>query len=800
MHDLQAGSGAHDHEGRDDQRHCRGGREDRRQPVQRPAADEVGADSLALFALEILHAPDQQQCAARGDPQQRQERDRRPERELAAGDQRREHSAHQGQWQGHERQGGQAPAPERGLQQQEDRDHAPDPEREHAGRADLLGGGLGQHLGVVLEREAQLLEPGLDVAGHRADASPAHIGLDVHAPGDRVALDHRRLRHDAHVRDLAEAHVSPARGVDQQVAHAGDALPRLGHPLHHHVEDLLVLEDAADVDALQQRGLSAADVAGLDPVPAGLGQIDLDLQRRLAGGQLEPWIHDAVHLGHDLPDLLGLAAQHGQVLSEDAHDQRSVGSGEDVQAVAANRVVALVQRPDVADLLRRVGDDVALDAAHPAHRTLDRGDRRVVVGPGVDAHPHLAGVDVDDLIAGDGTSDVGADVVDARYRAQVAADRRGDLGHPRVRRPRRGVEADEDVAVLERRDQRRSQERERGEARHDAGGDGDERRSRPAREGRERPVVAGGQAVQERGGGASGTTSREEDQAQRGGDGERDQHRCRHRERVRQRQWLEERSRPPLHDRERDDRQQRDECRVGQRAADLLRRVEDDRRGRYVAAGLALLAHAPGDVLGTRDRVVDHEGERDGQAGEGDRVEGLAEEVEHERRRHQREGDRHERDEDRSPLEQECGEAERHQRAAGDQREREVGGRVLDERRGPEHRRVRAHAGQARPKLVERRLDASRHLERVRARELLDDEQQPVAVTHDRIADQRLVVDRNARHVRQAQPAAGAFDRHLPELVGIGELLEDVADLQPLLRGLDESARAGRRGLQEAEG
>ena len=51
----------------------------------------------------------------------------------------------------------------------------------------------------------------------------------------------------------------------------------------------------------------------------------------------------------------------------------------------------------------------------------------------------------------------------------------------------------------------------------------------------------------------------------------------------------------------------------------------------------------------------------------------------------------------------------------------------------------------------------------------------------------------------EAQPSAGPLDRHLAELLRVRDLVEHVADLEPLLRSLDEAAGAGSRGLQEAQ-
>ena len=86
------------------------------------------------------------------------------------------------------------------------------------------------------------------------------------------------------------------------------------------------------------------------------------------------------------------------------------------------------------------------------------------------------------------------------------------------------------------------------------------------------------------------------------------------------------------------DRQQRDEGRVGEGAAHLVRRLEDDcRRRRVDRPPRDARRRRRGHVLGADDGVVDDDREGDREAGERDRVEGLPEQIEHERRRHQRE-------------------------------------------------------------------------------------------------------------------------------------------------------------------
>ena len=62
------------------------------------------------------------------------------------------------------------------------------------------------------------------------------------------------------------------------------------------------------------------------------------------------------------------------------------------------------------------------------------------------------------------------------------------------------------------------------------------------------------------------------------------------------------------------------------------------------------------------------------------------------------------------------------------------------------------------------------------------------------------MVDHDVRHVGEPEPAVGAVDRHLPELLGVGDLLEQVPHLEPLLRRLDEPAGTRRRGFEEGQG
>ena len=104
-------------------------------------------------------------------------------------------------------------------------------------------------------------------------------------------------------------------------------LRRLRRAPDDHVEHLLLLEDAADEQPLDEGGLGAADVARLDPELPGPVEIDLDLHVRLLDRLLEARIDDALDLRHERLHLARLAAEDVEILAKDAHDERVLGLG-----------------------------------------------------------------------------------------------------------------------------------------------------------------------------------------------------------------------------------------------------------------------------------------------------------------------------------------------------------------------------------------------------------------------------------------------------------------------------------------
>ena len=214
----------------------------------------------------------------------------------------------------------------------------------------------------------------------------------------------------------------------------------------------------------------------------------------------------------------------------------------------------------------------------------------------------------------------------------------------------------------------------------------------------------------------------------------------------------------------------------------------DGRRAR--TAFQSRLTQTPRDVLDVDDGVVDDDPDRDDEPRQDHRVDGHLADVQDHRRGHERQRDRDEADQRRPPLEQEHDQDHEDEDAAEDQGVRQVVQRLLDEAGRPEDRVIDVDAGQARAELVEGFLDAARDIERVRPRELLDDEHHARTVVDDRLADERLVILDELDHLGQRDGLIVS-----PRDRDVGEILDpddrrDVADDEPLIRGIDESAGA----------
>ena len=159
------------------------------------------------------------------------------------------------------------PAPERDLEQEEDDRPGGHGVAEQAPLGVLARAVVAHHLGVVLEREVDLANLLLHVVRHVADIAALHAGDDIEIARDVVVLDHLGRGRHPDVGDVAEPDVTAAGPIEQEFTDVAHAVPSFGSAPHPHVEHLLLLEEAADVDPGEQRGGGAAHVARLDAEP-----------------------------------------------------------------------------------------------------------------------------------------------------------------------------------------------------------------------------------------------------------------------------------------------------------------------------------------------------------------------------------------------------------------------------------------------------------------------------------------------------------------------------------------------------
>ena len=252
---------------------------------------------------------------------------------------------------------------------------------------------------------------------------------------------------------------------------------------------------------------------------------------------------------------------------EDAHDDRAARAGE-----------------DLLDALAQVGLHVALHARIAVDGARDGRERLVVVGVLVDRDPVLAEVHAVDLVAEQRLADVRAAVAHAGDLLQVLAGRHRDAVLLLDVRRRLGEPVHEEVALLEVRQQLRPQRRVDEQARQRRHEREADRRAGAAQDDAQHRAVAALEDAQQRRL-ARAHAAREHEQAQRRRHGHRDRHRDEHRERVGEHERLEERSRQPGQEQHRDDRDDVDDRRVGDRGPHLDGGVEHDpeRRSRRAA-------------------------------------------------------------------------------------------------------------------------------------------------------------------------------------------------------------------------
>ena len=107
--------------------------------------------------------------------------------------------------------------------------------------------------------------------------------------------------------------------------------------------------------------------------------------------------------------------------------------------------------------------------------------------------------------------------------------------------------------------------------------------------------------------------------------------------------------------------------------------------------------------------------------------------------------------------------------------------------------------GQSRLELLEGVLDPTRHIERVRPRELLDDQHHARAVVDDRLTDERLVgVDELDDVGQREELAVAAGDRDVGQVLDADDR-RDVPDHEALVRRVDEATGPGEVARVELE-
>src|SRR6266496_4040980 len=171
-------------------------------------------------------------------------------------------------------------------------------------------------------------------------------------------------------------------------------MARLGRAPYHHLENLLLLEEATSFNTSHQRGCLPAHIAWFESIALGLGKVDLDVHLWLLDLQLRMHINGTVNLRERVPHLLGLTAQDAQVGAGDTHDD-----------------IVARSRQHLASRLFQVSLHIAPDAG---------------IAFGNLAHP--------------------------RNGSQLAAGHRRDASHFQIRRARWSLPLNHDVWFLERRE------------------------------------------------------------------------------------------------------------------------------------------------------------------------------------------------------------------------------------------------------------------------------------------------------------------------------------------------------------
>src|SRR3990172_6214268 len=465
---------------------------------------------------------DQHDAVACINPQHREESHERTEGDVAATYVRGQHPDHQGGGQGHEGESRQAPVPKGRLQQEENPDRTEHRKDKQVPLGSLTLLELTEHLRVVAEGEADLLESLLDFTRHGAQVAPPHVRLDVYAARGVLAQHHVGGRLHLHLRQIAQPHALVVPPVEQEVDHTLDAVAGLGRAPDVHLDVLPIPPDVAGLLARDEGAGGPPHVSGLDAVPRRGGEIHLDPDLWDFEVEIGVQVDDAVDPGHQRLHLLGLLPQDTQVVTVDTHHDGLAGAGE-----------------DLFDALPEVGLDIAIQSRVAVDGLLDGRTGLVVVGRLVDADPVLGEVDAVGLVGQGTLPDVGTEVADPGDGAQLLAGLRHDAVHLRVRGARPAHPVHQEVALLEVRKEFLAEPWPHHEAGQHHDTDGGVRGGRRADDPGENRLVSTLKPPYDRGLALREGRVGQENQSQRWGHGQCDDHGYAQGQPIRESQWLE---------------------------------------------------------------------------------------------------------------------------------------------------------------------------------------------------------------------------------------------------------------------
>ena len=532
-------------------------------------------------------------------------------------------------------------------------------------------------------------------------------------------VDHGGSRGDAQLRHFPQAY-GPALGrLQKQLVKAREARADLGRAPHHDLEHLLLLEQGADLEAGKDGGDLPADIAWLEAMSFGRGQIDPDFDLGFLGLALDLQSGDAVDCREGLLHILRRPLKRGPLRAVEPDDDGIVGAGQHFPH-------------PVSEVRLHVPRQSGITVDHP----LDGGDCRLVVGLGIDGQPELTGVDADHLISSDRASEVSADVADSGHGPQLARRLVHHAGHRRMRGPRLPYPVDQQVPLLERGQVRLGEQRPDRNADHHQDEGTDQRGTRSTDGPRKKRVVAALHRADQWPFARLDGAVPQEHQRQRGRHGEGHDQRGEHREHIRDSQRPEEGAGHALHEQDRHHGEDHDQGGVENRTAHVEQSVSNDAGRRILAPLLTPPSELPDDLVDSDDGIIDDGPHGDHEARQHHRVERGAADVQDECRSQQRQRDGDQADHRGPPRGEEGTEHDDHEQPAEHQGGGEIVESHLDEGRCSEDPGVDVHPRQARSERVQRCVDAPRHFQRIGPGEFLDDHHEAGAGVMKRVPDE----------------------------------------------------------------